>query len=92
MSQKNVFTTQDGWPNLHPWAMLLNVAALFTLIFTPHAAWAQKVITTWLGWWILGYFPMLALTGGKFWDPFWLYELWDDIQHPTPPEKGSSLN
>lgn len=90
MTKKNILTTQNGWPNLHPWAMLLNVVALFILVFTPQAAWAQKVITAWLGWWILGYLPMLALTGGKLWDTFWLYELCDDVQHPAPPEKDPS--
>ena len=90
MQKKHIFTTQDGWINLHPWAMLLNVAALITLIFFPQGALAHKVITAWLGWWILGYLPMLALTGGKVWDPFWLYELWEGIPPPSPPRKGSS--
>ena len=36
IEKKHIFTTQDGWINLHPWAMLLNVLAVLAIFISYH--------------------------------------------------------
>ena len=83
MKKKYVFVTQGGYINLHPWAMLLNVLAFLSLVFlyTPLSGITRFVCTAWLYWWVLGYLPVFLIayaTPFNIWDPFWLYELWDE--------------
>ena len=87
--KKYIFTTQAGWINLHPWAMLLNVLAVLAIFLanTPLLPLAKVILSAWLYWWIFGYFLTLAfseLTGYIIWEPFWLYEMWDEASASKP--------
>ena len=97
IEKKHIFTTQDGWINLHPWAMLLNVLAVLAIFisYTPLLPLAQLIWKAWLCWWIFGYFLTLAfseITGYIIWEPFWLYELWDESSFSTPVKKRPPRN
>lgn len=65
----NIWITCTGWPNLHPFSLLLAAIAVFACLFVTQSKFAEVIVTCAIWWWLLILPILIVLTGGNVWDP-----------------------